>query len=560
MEYDLERDAYVTMRPHVFHGFEYNISADNSRSRNYRITVVERPEIIAATMNVEPPAYSGFPAERFDGLLGEMTVFEQSHLSLSLKFNKPVTTAELRWLDTQAIDVADDKDGIATTPPKRNPQQKLILSKDRQTAILQWDPTLGGQFGFHVADKHGLVNSEEPDRRLTVVYDMPPELQLAGSDRRTEVRPSDVVSVDVVARDDIAIDALELHYEVLAGDGRKEMLALEPAQLGRPTIAHRFELDLASLGVAEGTVIEYRVRAADERPHPGPNEVWSHPRTLLIRNNAAPQGSNAVADRQTDLKKLLAEIAKDIGKNRDEVADLQQEADSDVRMQLQFSRNKDIPPLADDQQTLATRLEQLAARFAKHPLYANLVDQTREVARIDLEAARDQLKKTVPASLREKVDLLKQTEQLLTDAQDKLAALDDRFDELAQLEKDLLDLNRLATETAKLAQATGDLDREVQQPPPVDTTPQQQQARQQQLAQQQQALADQQQDLAAQLQALLSAHANWPSRKINWPRPCGRNLNKRQTNFSRSSRNNKTFSIEPTNWLPAPRPNAPTPP
>jgi hypothetical protein len=500
MEYDAEREAFVTTRPHVFHGFDYNISAENSRSRNYRITVVERPVITVATLNVEPPAYTGFPAERFDGLLGEMTVFEQSRLSLSLKFNKPVTAAELRWLETSVVDEpADDENAVAATPARRQSKRTLRLSKDRTTATLKWNATLGGTFAFRVADRHGLRNSEEPDRRLTVAFDQPPALQLAENGRRTEVPPSDVVAVDVLARDDIAIGALELHYEILTRDGRRGTLAVEAVQLDKPTIEHRFELDLASLGIPDGTVIEYRVRAADERPKPGPHEVWSERQTLIVRNTAPPQGSNAVANRQADLKKMLEEIARDIGKNRDEVAELQQEADSDVRMQLQFSRDKNIPPLTDDQQTLSTRLEQLAARFAQHPLYANLVDQTREVARIDLAAARGQLKKTVPAPLREKVDLLKQTEQLLTDAQDKLDALDDHFDELAQLEQDLLELKRLGTETEKLALAASELDRQMQQPAPANTTPPQQQARQQQ----QQALAKQQQDLAAQLQALL---------------------------------------------------------
>ena len=82
--------------------------------------------------------------------------------------------------------------------------------------------------------------------------------------------------------------------------------------LGVRSIAHQFDLDLEPLKLAHGTTLTYRVRAADQREVPGPNEVWSEPRVLLIDRSASPQGSDIVAERQKQLREIAESTREDI--------------------------------------------------------------------------------------------------------------------------------------------------------------------------------------------------------------------------------------------------------
>ena len=71
------------------------------------------------------------------------------------------------------------------------------------------------------------------------MVDEPPHLVVKG-DQSTEVRPDDVVPIDVVATDDIGVGQLELHFEINKGETQK--LIAENVQ-GQKQVEQRFTLD-----------------------------------------------------------------------------------------------------------------------------------------------------------------------------------------------------------------------------------------------------------------------------------------------------------------------------
>ena len=506
-----EKDAtFVTTIPHVFNTFDFNISAVGGRSRKYRIHVVDAPEIAGFTLDVEPPDYTGMPAVKHDGVVGELPVFEQSRLRFKLQFNKPLSRAEFVWLAGAVVsekNVDSSNDHRESTARIRRqadrPQAERLqfkLSPDGRAATLEMIATTGGPFEIRLTDEHGLHNSAEPQRILVLGRDEPPELTVAGSSQPQQVRPSDVVVVDVEVSDDVGVGNLELHYTLLGG--AQGVLPLEEARLGGRSISHEFQIDLADLKVTESSMVTYRIWAADERPVPASNEVWSEPRVLTIDRDAKPVGSEDVAQRQQKLRKRLEGIRVDLTKNREQVSDLQKQATADLQKKQKFERNEELQPASRKQLDLALQLESLAAKFAEHPLFANLTKDTQQVAREDLTKSSRNIERAVEALLPEKADALQQNVEQLAAAENKLREVEKRFDKLAAIERDLLELNRLAQQAERLAEETLALAHS-RQNPPAGETPEQKQIRERELAARQQELPEQQQELAAQLNELL---------------------------------------------------------
>lgn len=499
MEFQESAEAFQTTLPRVVSDFDFHVSADDSRSRFYRVTVVERPELTVATLDVEPPAYVGLPARTIDGIVGDILVHERSGLSFRLKFNKPIAKAELQWLQPRRIPMTEAE----TKNQKQTPKTAAFeLSEDGKSATLNSAALVAGPFELLLTDSYGLTNSEEPSRNLIITIDQPPELIVEGDAKPQQVRPDDVVPVRVLANDDFGIGALELHYSVLAPAPKDGVEAVEAATLGQQEVTHTFRLDLSKLKLQTGSVVSYRVRAADQRPVPGPNEVWSEERLLNINESAKPPGSDELVQRQRKLKEELQGIREGVEKSSKQVAELYEAAETDLRMQLEFGRNKEIAPRALEQVDLAERLEALSNRFAENRLYANLVPEARQIARQELPQTSQKLRQAADAAIRPKADTLSNSVGRLDQIADSLREMEKEFDELAALESDLLELNRLAERAKALSEQAIELDRRRRNVPEGET-PEQRQQREQQLAQEMRQLAAQQRQLTNQLQDLL---------------------------------------------------------
>jgi len=88
MPYDAARQAFATTVPHVMRDLTLHVSVERQQSRDYQLQVVEPPVVTQVRVDVEPPAYSGWPGQSLDGAVGAIRVFERSRLTFKLEFNK----------------------------------------------------------------------------------------------------------------------------------------------------------------------------------------------------------------------------------------------------------------------------------------------------------------------------------------------------------------------------------------------------------------------------------------------------------------------------------------
>ena len=518
LDLDPESKTYATTIPHVMQGFQYALSGGGNRSRTYNIEVVDAPAITSFQLEVQPAAYSGYPAAILDGPGAQISVLEGSRLKWRLTFNKPMKSAELLWTtnDPQLVSAKDaSKSGSNVQPAQSKeiaatePDAEAIgfkLTANGMAATWESQPEQQGWFRFVIRDEHDLTNGIETTRHLLVVADQPPTLRLS-SPASDVAQPSDVIPVEVHATDDLGVAGLELHYEV--DQSRQGIVRCPEPQLGKPVVDYTFSMQLSNLHVKDGELVNYRVRAVDERPNPGPNETWSERFVIRIDSKAKPPGTQELAAEHDQLKEHLKQLRQATAENQLRVKTLREQAETAAKDSTQTDaesnqqRRDELEQATDLQEQLKSRLEQLAATFEQHPIFANLTAKTEELAEQEFSKAEAALDQAESAEPKDASKSLEEAELQLKQADPKLAALEQQLDHLAKLEQDLLELNRLAANADRLAERLRDLDTRKQQPAPSDETPQDQQRRKAIQEAEEKQLLTQQQDLARKADELL---------------------------------------------------------
>ncbi len=483
MTYDKEAGFYKTTLLHVFQPFDFYISSENARSKSSHINVVDTPEIISVSLEIEPPAYTGKKAELIDGVVGRIDIFEQSQLKLHLQFNKPIKTAQLKWIDDSE---------------KTKKELPLQFSEDRTSASLEFSlgSHEGGVFEFRLKDKYQLTNSQEPYREFVVLTDQPPQLHIANFALSSFAQPTDLLRLKVAATDDVAVGALELHLEIqrASRNNNESKIILVPNDLlGLKDVPYEFRLNLNDYNLQIDDTIHYKFRAVDERPKPAPQEVWSESQQVSIREKTAPPGSQELVKRQKKQKQTLTNIRKKIAEKKEEAKRLERQARRERNSKQKKERDAQVNKMAAEIDQLSQQLEKLASEFAQSRLMEKLAKQTEEVARKELPQANKEFRKTSEQKPAKEAQSLSKGREQLEKAERKLDALDKEFEKLAEIERDLLELNRLAEEAKQLAKDAIESDKKRKEPHPSESAAQKKSREQKEQQEQKKMLAEQKQ-------------------------------------------------------------------
>ena len=530
LRFDPDLSAFTTAIPSVQDSLEFFVSSAGSRSQRYQINVLDRPEVLTAKLEITPPGYLGRPRSTIDGITGEITVFEHSQLALELTFSHPVESASIDWIAPTVLPESDlvvqqpvtlPKDDTAEpvrktgthsnslVPVDSLPPTRLAVAEDGLSAKGTLAATTQGSFAFLLKESHGIQNAAEPHRQLMITRDQPPMLEVPGGDQ-DRARPTDVYGIRVSAVDDVALEELELH--VSSREGLNRVFKAPADLLGQESIEHEFRIDLADIAVKSGDFLKLQIRAIDGRPIPAPNEVWSAIRYVAISENSAAQGTGDVLARQEKIRQELQDIRAQLRAAVEQSDDLKKDVQNSLDRKRQFAQQKAVETLASHEEELAGRIAELADQFSQHPLFGNLSEELWTLAAEHLDPVAMKLAESGRQELKDQVATLDENSAVADMVEEGLAGIAAKFDELAKLEKDLIELNRFAQRAKQLADDAVQLEQrreEIAASEASDTNPltdesvQRQQEDRQDLAESQQLLMEEQSELMAALENLV---------------------------------------------------------
>ena len=530
--FDPELNAFTTAIPDVQDSLEFFVSSEGSRSRRYKINVLDRPAVLTAKLEITPPGYLGQPRETLDGVTGEISIFEYSKLTFDLTFSHPVEEASIDWLSAMVLpesevagdqqpapsEVDDEAENDLRTPGTSSnelitvdnlPATQLIVAEDGLSARLELPATIQGAFAFLLKESHGIENNGEPYRQLIITRDQPPVLEVPGGEQ-DRAKPTDVYGIRVSAVDDVALEDLELH--VTSREGLNKVIKAPSELLGQESMEHEFRIDLSDIAVESGDFLKLQIRAADGRPDPGPNEVWSKVRYVAISDDASAPGTSDVLARQEQIRKELQDIRDQLRAAVEQSDDLRNDARESLDNDRKFAQQQAVATLAGREEELAARLAELADQFSQYPLFANLSDDLWKMAADELDPAAMKLAESPQQELKDQIATLDENSTVADMVEEGLANVAAEFEKLADLEEDLLELNRIAQRANQLADDAGQLEQlrkevasqeaDAAEPLKAESAQRQEEARQE-LAENQQLLMEEQSELMASLDNLM---------------------------------------------------------
>jgi len=489
-DFDSASGSFVVTIPRVREDFAFVFTAGRARSRAYEVQVVDPPALATCVLHAEPPAYTGWAAQSFDGAIGEMSVFEGSRLRWELRFEDAVADAQLVRGPREAITAyfasagQEHTECVTLTP--------MTFTEEGKAAHVDFLADHGGDFAVYLTDRHGFHNQPNVERRLRIVRDRPPEF-LGGFDAEPlSLSPTEPLQVVALARDDISVARLELH--LIFSEEETVVLEAPAEELAQPNIRYQFQFDLASRGMTPGSQFRYFLRACDNRPQPGPQWVTTAQRAVILEPDAGSIKEQELVRQQERMAQELAEIHEEVRRQEQQVARMGDEPQSDI---LQNS--------AVQQQQLAQRLQRLADEFAERPILAGLTEQTQAIADQQLSSAADSLRQASGEEGEQRQNSITSAGDRLEQAENQLAELRRRFERLAALERDLLDLDQLAARAQALSQQLAAIERQKAEIAAQEDSPEREQQLKALDEQQKQAAAEAA-ELAEKLKQLVEQH------------------------------------------------------
>jgi hypothetical protein len=409
-------DMMVARKDKVTHSFDYRAEGgDDYKMAWIHVEVVEPPRIKSLEITLHPPAYTGWPAQpaqrRIIALRGttvEMRAIATKTLASAMLYQKngPVVVAHLTKDGRGFVIHPDPKAQSVHPSPTTDSSAKGAGDTAKEPPAAALIVNKSGPYWFELRDREGLVAGPEDRWEIQAIADQPPSVNLQQPNENLLVTAGAVVPIKIVAKDDLAIHAIDLVYtrsdhteigetaiRLFTGPDR----ATASAALGEGRLAEGATetiddpWELGPLKLAPGAHLLLTATAADYLPQSG----TSSPRRLTIITPAELE--DHLAQREMLIFNELSRVLKMQQAARTETGTLEstlehagrfQKSDVDQLRgdeldQRQIRRSLASPTEGARVQVIALLAELASNRVANPELQGRMQSFADEIARLD---------------------------------------------------------------------------------------------------------------------------------------------------------------------------------
>lgn len=444
MAYDPQQRAYVGTITQVIAPLSFHLSSRQAQSRTYQVTVADRPRIMEATLTIIPPAYTQRPETKYEGAVGVIRAIQGSRLVAELRFDHPVQNANWQWssVHSKAASVAQS----ATIEGK--------ILEDGYLARIETTAEQSDTFRFDVISAAGLHNVDEPQRMIQIISDNAPRLDMSGVEEPLKVQPNEILPIDVTAEDDFGVVDLRVVVEHLT-NGKQNPLVMEwkseKTALDARRINDSLELALDTLELKGGDILGYRAVARDARPSPGPNEVWTARRVLIIDDGVKSLAGQEVEDFYEAMQRQADLVKHEVAAHRKQVERTRSELDPQPRDIARETLLEQRPDWSQTKSSLSLQLDDLSRKLRQRPITEALSRLNVDPAQELIQQAAAALEKFDPQSSDDPLEAIREDEKSLRKAEDLMNRLVNQLRDAERIEQELTELQQLARRSRQLA-------------------------------------------------------------------------------------------------------------
>lgn len=516
-------DRFVARRDAVGQPFSYRAVGGDDQSMDWiDLEVVEPPLIESLELQLHYPQYTGWPPESTER---HVRALAGTRVAVRGTSTKPVQRATVCMPGEVRVDMRVTDDGYG-----------FSLPADAEPAFVVEQ---SGAYWIELEDAEGLLGGADVKYDLRAVADLPPTVAIDKPAANIYVTAEASVPLRIVAKDDLALQAIELRYT--RSDRSEEGEFTESLYLGPDVATVAVEdddaglldrgesrtveqpWDLSALALGEGAQLTFLAAASDYRP------MWgqSQPRRLTVISHDELQ--QRLAERQRFILSELSRVLKMQQDSRTQTRSLEiqwkevgelRTGDVDHIQGAELTQRQVDRALTSDTEGVRMQIDDLLSDLANNKLDSPdltrrieaLGEQIDELATEHLPAIEAGLTTSMKAAQsqlgqEQSTEVPAQSRDALAEAgahQDEVVAgLEQMLGELSQWDnyrRFYLDVASLRREQAEVAERVVELGKETLSRELKDVAPQQQ-AELQQLAQQQLELARRLETLQQQMAA-----------------------------------------------------------
>ncbi len=329
--YELQSIRYST---------EYYVEAQDIRSDDYKITVVDRPMVRNLRMRLTYPSYTNIPARYQDDNVGDVTALAGTRLNLEVTMNKDVKDAKVVFSDSGQLPMTISDIRAAAS---------FVLRKDRTYHIL-------------LTDENNVTNTNPIEYQLKAVPDEYPTIAIVEPGRDVNISEDMRLSMLLKIHDDFGFTKVQLGYRLSKSKYIKPsedytLINIPLPQYTTPDVDVPYFWNLTGLDLVPEDVVSYFVEVYDNDAISGPKVARSDIYTVRF---PSLNEIFAQADQQQD------KAIQDLGKSKEQAEELKKTVDEINRdlkknlQQLDWQEQKKAEELVKKYQNLQKQLENVS--------------------------------------------------------------------------------------------------------------------------------------------------------------------------------------------------------
>jgi len=387
---------------------------DEISSKDYSISVTDRPTIEDFSVTIRPPAYTALAPQIQKANQAEIQALNGSRISIQLQSNQQLDKAELILNgEPQAMKVNH-----------KNAQYHFTMKTD-------------GEFSIHLTDSRGIRNRNPIPYKLQMIADLSPEMTIIQPPPIVELGGNQSIPIMMTIEDDFGFSNLQLAYEIQ----RPSYIQVEPfiSMFSLPlkdSSQSKQEVntvwDLASLGLMPEDEVHYHFELYDNDNISGPKKSISA--TFIARvpsledlfhsfNEKEDEISEAVEIELSEIHKLQKQL------NKAELTLLKTDKPDWKDQQELKETMASVKDKLSDFEALSEQLEALNNSGEKHQLFSdNLMEKFKDLQQL--------IEDIFPPEMLKNMDWMREALEKM-DSKDLLSALEKLSNNLTQIEQEL---------------------------------------------------------------------------------------------------------------------------
>jgi len=222
----------------------YYIEYSDKRTRDYSISIYERPALRRADARIVFPSYTNLPEKNIKDTR-QISVVEGSQVFLTFLLNKVVATAQL--------------------VPKEGAKLELTVDSEHPNVYTtSITATKNERYELHLADEKQLTNEIPPRFVIDVHKNLPPELRAVFPNRDVQASPLEELNLEAEVSDDYGVTGYGLSYALVGAESKDVILDPSSASSDKQQIQHLLALE--ELDVQPDQLLTYYFWADDVGP------------------------------------------------------------------------------------------------------------------------------------------------------------------------------------------------------------------------------------------------------------------------------------------------------